>query len=124
MTNTVHPQPATGTPRGYAVAFLEDVRFGPEIQRYLETIEATLQPFGGEWLVHGSPPEILEGSWSGALVVIGFPSLAAARAWYHSPAYQEILGLRTTNSVSRALVVEGVPAGYHPTDTLAKLLAG
>ena len=46
------------------------------------------------------------------LVVIVFPDADAARAWYDSPAYQEILPLRTRNSDGVTLIVDGVAAGY------------
>ena len=112
------------TARGYAVGHLEGVDFGPEIKAYMERIESTFEPFGGEWVVHGAIPEVLEGPWSADLVIIGFPSLAAARDWYASPAYQEILDLRGEHSDSRVLLLEGVPAGYRAADTIAKLAAG
>ena len=59
-------------------------------------------------------PEVLEGEWPGVLVVIGFPDLDAARAWYYSPAYQEILPLRTRNSDGVTLIVDGVRRGTRP----------
>lgn len=37
-----------------------------------------------------------------------FPDVAAARSWYRSPAYQEILRLRTDNSTSDIIIVGGV----------------
>ena len=57
-------------------------------------------------------------------MVIEFPSTQAALDWYASPAYQDILALRTENSHSIATVVDGVPAGYRATDGLAVMLAG
>jgi uncharacterized protein (DUF1330 family) len=110
--------------RGYAVGHFERVDFGPEIRRYMECIESTFEPFGGEWVVHGTRPEVLEGPWSADLVIIGFPTLAAARDWYASPAYQQILELRDQHSDSRVVLLEGVPAGYRAADTIAKLAAG
>lgn len=107
---------------GYAVGYLRDVGFGEEIADYLRRIEATLEPYGGRWLVHGAGLEPLEGSWTGDLVIIAFPTVADARAWYESPGYQEILGLRTRNSDSMVALVDGVPAGYRAEATLAKLL--
>jgi uncharacterized protein (DUF1330 family) len=107
--------------RGYAVAILNGVRLGPEIRRYIERIEATFEPYGGEWVVHGSRPQVMEGTWTGDLVIIGFPSAAAARDWYDSPAYQDILALRTAHSDSQALLIEGVPSGYRVAETVAKL---
>ena len=105
----------------YAVAHLRSVDQNAEIVDYLSRIDATLDPFGGHFVVHGALPEVREGEWPGFLVVIGFPDLAAARAWYDSPAYQEILPLRTRNADGVALLVDGVPEGYRAVDYLAKL---
>jgi uncharacterized protein (DUF1330 family) len=46
------------------------------------------------------------------VVVIAFPDLTAARAWYDSPGYQAILPLRTRNAEGGAVLVNGVPEGY------------
>ena len=109
--------------RGYALGQLWSVEFGPEIRRYMEGIEATFRPYGGSWLVHGTSPEVVEGPWQADVVIIGFPSVAAAREWYTSPAYQDILELRSKHSDSRVVLLEGVPDGYRAADTLAKLTA-
>ena len=114
---------STRTP-AYALAYLQDVRFNDEIVDYLQRIDETLAPFGGRFLVHGGRLTPLEGAWDGDIVVIAFPDQAAATDWYASPGYQDILGLRTTNSTSIAAIVEGVPAGYRAVDGLADLLAG
>ena len=96
----------------YAVAHLRSVDLNAEVVDYMRRIDATLEPFGGRFLVHGVLPEVVEGEWPGFLVVIGFPDLDTARAWYGSPAYQGILPLRTRNSDGVALLVDGVPEGY------------
>jgi uncharacterized protein (DUF1330 family) len=105
----------------YAVAHLRTVDQNTEIVEYMERIDATLTPFDGRFVVHGVLPEVLEGEWPGYLVMIGFPDLDAARAWYDSPAYQEILPLRTRNSDGVTFLVDGAPEGYRATDYLAKL---
>jgi uncharacterized protein (DUF1330 family) len=107
----------------YAMAYLRDVEFGPDIISYLQRIDASLGPFGGRFLVHGGELTPIEGQWDGQLVVIEFPGKQAALDWYHSPEYQEILPLRTRNTHSIAVIVEGVPAGYRAADGLAALLA-
>lgn len=114
---------AASTPRGYGIAVFDQVDLGPEIWSYLELIEQTFAPYGGAWVVHGSPPEPVEGSWPGDIVIIAFPTLAQARAWYVSPAYQEILPLRTGHSRAAVALVEGVPEGYRAEQTVAKLKA-
>lgn len=117
--------PPTGSARGYVVGHLRNVQLGLGIRRYMETIESTFEPFGGEWLVHGSgsQPEVLEGPWSADTVIICFPSISAARAWYSSPAYQDILDLRTQNAESQVVLLGGVPSDYSAADTIAELFA-
>lgn len=102
----------------YAVAELSDVRTGPDIVEYLRRIDATLEPFGGRFIIHGGEPEVLEGTWTQTLIVIEFPGLDRARAWYASPAYQEILPLRTRNSSGRAVLIDGVDEDHKATDVL------
>jgi uncharacterized protein (DUF1330 family) len=106
----------------YALAHLYNPQpHHPEVLEYLERIQATLDPFGGRFLVHGAAVEVREGSWPGALVLIEFPGLAEARAWYDSPAYQEILPLRTNNIDGVALLVEGVEPGHDSARMAAEL---
>lgn len=100
----------------YAVGHLRTVDLNAEVGEYMRRIDATLGPFGGRFAVHGVFPEVLEGEWPGFLVVIAFPDLDAARAWYDSPAYQEILPLRTRNCDGVVLLVDGVPEGYRAAD--------
>lgn len=105
----------------YAIAHLRDVDVNAEIVDYIKLIDETLVPFGGRFLIHGVTPEVMEEPWEGDLVVIAFPDIDAARNWYVSPGYQAILPLRTRNSCSAALIIDGVPDGYRATDFLAKL---
>lgn len=59
---------------------------------YSKQVPATLEPFGGKFLVRGGQFEVTEGAWNPArVVVIEFPSLEHARDWYHSDAYQAII---------------------------------
>jgi uncharacterized protein (DUF1330 family) len=103
----------------YAVAHLRSVDVGPDIVRYLERIDDTLEPFGGRFIIHGGQNDVLEGDWPGALIVIEFPDRASATGWYESPAYQEILHLRTDNSDGAAIIVDGVPSDHRATDVLS-----
>ncbi|MGF1427968.1 DUF1330 domain-containing protein [Kitasatospora sp. LaBMicrA B282] len=103
----------------YALGHLHTVDFNAEIVEYLERIDATLDAFGGRFLVHGNPIDLREGSWAGDLVIIEFPDLELARAWYDSPAYRDILALRTENAVCDVLLVGGVGAGYRAAASLA-----
>ena len=55
----------------YAVGLLHDIDPNDEILDYLRRIQATLDPYGGRFLVHGATPEVLEGPFDGVLVQIG-----------------------------------------------------
>ena len=79
-------------------------------QAYTSRVPATLEPFGGRFLVRGGKTETLEGEWwPKRVVVLEFPDAAAAKAWHASPAYAEILPLRHGNARTNFLtVVEGV----------------
>lgn len=105
----------------YALAHLYDPRPHPEVIEYIERIQATLEPYGGRFLVHGPTVEVAEGDWPGTIVIIEFPGLDAARDWYASPAYQEILPLRTRNIDGAAIVFAGVGPDYDPAGKAAEM---
>jgi uncharacterized protein (DUF1330 family) len=98
----------------YALAHTHEITSVEGIGEYLKRIDATLEPFGGRFIIHGSPEEVAEGSWAGHLTVIEFPDFDKARAWYDSPEYQEILPLRVDNSRADGFLIGGVPEGYRP----------
>lgn len=101
----------------YAIAHLGEVTPHLEIAEYIERIPGTFEPYGGRFLVHGTQHEVREGGWTGPVVVIGFPGIAEARAWWDSAAYQEIAPLRSRHIEGDIILVEGVPDGYDPAVT-------
>ncbi|WP_225834508.1 DUF1330 domain-containing protein [Streptomyces sp. NK08204] len=101
----------------YAIAHLQEAAPHPEIAEYIERITATFEPHGGRFLVHALPHEEKEGSWPGHVVVIGFPGMDEARAWWDSPAYQEIAPLRSRHIAGDIILVPGVPDDYDPAAT-------
>jgi uncharacterized protein (DUF1330 family) len=52
--------------------------------------------------------EALEGNAPDGLVVLRFPTLEQARAWYGSPEYQEAMPFRKQAADWRVVLVEGV----------------
>jgi uncharacterized protein (DUF1330 family) len=76
---------------------------------YSAQVSATLEPYGGRFLVRGGATEMIEGDWlPGRLVIIEFPSKDAAHRWYDSPEYQAIVGIRHEAATARIIVTEGV----------------
>lgn len=104
--------------RGYAIGHLTDVRMGPAIVEYLERIDATLEPYGGRFIIHGDRPTVYEGAWTGDLIVIEFPDRASAESWYFSREYQAILALRADNADGTIMIVDGVGSDHVATDVL------
>ena len=79
---------------------------------YLDKVEATFEPYGGKWLVLDAQVEVLEGAWPGSVVLMEFPDMDTAKEWYRSPEYQEILHLRTDNSINDLILVEPVGPNF------------
>jgi uncharacterized protein (DUF1330 family) len=102
----------------YFIANIRQADIGPAIVDYLERIDATLEPFEGHFLVHGDEPEQVEGAWDGRLIVIAFPNQEAARGWYDSPAYREILPLRLDHTRGETILVQRVESDHRATDIL------
>jgi uncharacterized protein (DUF1330 family) len=72
-------------------------------------VPATLVPFGGRFVVRGGQTEVLEGEWRPArLVLLEFPSVERARAWWNSPEYAEARALRQATSIGTLIILEGV----------------
>lgn len=78
---------------------------------YLEQVESTVTAHGGKWLAQGEP-QVVEGAWPGLAVLIEFPGMAEAQAWYESPEYRKILPLRANNAISDLILVDGVGPGF------------
>jgi uncharacterized protein (DUF1330 family) len=92
---------------GYVIADI-DVHDPEHYPEYTSRVPATLEPFGGRFIVRGGTTETLEGSWSPKrLVVLEFPSVEQARAWYESEIYREPKALRQRYSTGTLLLVEG-----------------
>jgi uncharacterized protein (DUF1330 family) len=51
--------------------------------------------------------------------VIEFPEFESAQGWYRSPAYAQIIPLRTNNSEGEVLLIDGVATDHKATDILA-----
>ena len=71
---------------------------------------ALVTKHGGRYLVRGGAAERLEGQGAlpSAIVVLEFPSMAQAKAWYNDPAYAPLIKLRQAGSDLDFVLVEGV----------------
>jgi len=75
---------------------------------YRRQVAATVQKYGGRFVVRGGSVQPLEGGWSPKrLVLLEFPSMEQAQKWYRSPEYAPLIALRQRASRGRLVLVEG-----------------
>jgi uncharacterized protein (DUF1330 family) len=93
----------------YVISELE-VRDPVAIETYRTIAKEAVLKYGGRYLVRGGAASLIEGMPEPkSLVVIEFPSMEDAQAWYRSPEYAEALKVRATALERRLIFVEGVP---------------
>ena len=78
-------------------------------QTYRELVAPIVAAASGRFIVRGGAFEVLEGVWTPKRVVmLEFPSMEAARTWYHGDDYAEAKALRLRTAVSNVVLVEGM----------------
>lgn len=75
---------------------------------YLAAVPSILEAHGAEILAADFESEAVEGDAGHVTVVLRFPSKEAAKGWYDSPEYQEVIGLRLDNCDGLAVLANGV----------------
>jgi uncharacterized protein (DUF1330 family) len=98
------------------IAFLIDIRDQAAFSSYAQAAAPTYATYGGGVTLRGPIVDLLEGNLDvkhdTRLVVLQFPSLERARAWWHSPQYQAAVKLRQHPvSDSRVFLVDGIDLG-------------
>ncbi|MGI9612542.1 MAG: DUF1330 domain-containing protein [Acidimicrobiales bacterium] len=69
------------------------------LDEYQNGARSSLAEHGAKSLVYDVKPEVVEGSSElTATVILEFADLATAKAWYHSPGYQAVVGIRLDSS--------------------------
>ena len=92
----------------YVIAEI-DVTDPETYDEYRRQVPATVEAFGGTFRVRGGEITALEGGWEPKrLVILEFPSVEQARAWYRSDSYGPLIELRQSASHGRLVLVEGV----------------
>ena len=85
-----------------------DIQDAALYDEYRERVPATIEKYGGKFLVRGGRFEQLEGTWQPTrLVLLEFPSMEQAKRWYDSQEYREPKALRLKASKANLILVEG-----------------
>jgi uncharacterized protein (DUF1330 family) len=76
---------------------------------YKPMVPPSLQPYGGRFVVRGGKVQTLEGDWAPKrFVMVEFPSVEKAKAWWASEEYKDAKALRQATSKTQMIVVEGI----------------
>ncbi|MBN8509547.1 MAG: DUF1330 domain-containing protein [Burkholderiales bacterium] len=79
-----------------------------QYEQYKQLSTIAIQAHGAEVCVRGGAVEVLEGDWwPERLVVLKFPTVAKARAFYHSAEYTRARRAREGAAVMRMVLVDG-----------------
>jgi uncharacterized protein (DUF1330 family) len=86
-----------------------EVKDAVRYEDYKRLVPASLAKYGGRFVVRGGRTETLEGTWSPKrFVMLEFPDVERAKAWWSSADYAEAKALRQATSHTEMIVVEGV----------------
>ena len=82
--------------------------------KYIQSVTAIVEQYGGRYLVRGGKVTPLGGEWNPQrMIILEFPAEENVRQWLSSPEYREIAPLREQGAATRAILLEGL-AGKKP----------
>jgi uncharacterized protein (DUF1330 family) len=77
-------------------------------EQYKNLAGATVEKYGGKYIVRGGKSEVLEGDWRpNRIVILRFDSIARAKEWLNSSEYREPRKMRHRTARTNMTVVEG-----------------
>jgi len=80
-----------------------------QYEEYKKFSSLAMQAHGAEVCVRGGAAKVLEGDWQPErVVVLKFPSVEKAQAFYDSPEYARARDAREGAAIMRMIVVQGV----------------
>jgi uncharacterized protein (DUF1330 family) len=86
-------------------------RDAAQLKQYSDSRTKFLAGHNIKWLApFGAPFEVLEGPSVEGVSILEFPTLAEAKAWYSSPAYQEASEHRFRGGDYTSILVDGSAA--------------
>ncbi|WP_408871964.1 DUF1330 domain-containing protein [Gluconacetobacter tumulicola] len=105
-----HHRPSTGEQAmtAYIVFTRESTSDQAELDAYSQTVAPTFEGHPLKVLAAYGAQEVLEGTAPEGVVILEFPTVEAARAWYDSPAYQTVVQHRWKGASYRVVIVQGV----------------
>ena len=78
-------------------------------ETYKQLAPSSIAQYGGRYIARGGDVTTLEGAWSPKrLVILEFPSVDQAKAWWNSAEYAEAKALRQAVARTQMIVVAGL----------------
>ena len=78
-------------------------------EQYKRLAGATVEKYGGQYIVRGGRTEVLEGDWKpNRVVVLQFDSAQRAKDWLNSEEYREPRKMRHRTAKTNMILVEGM----------------
>ena len=78
-------------------------------EEYKKLAGATVEKYGGKYIVRGGRTEVLEGNWRPKrIVVLQFESTQRAREWLNCEEYRKPRKMRHRTAETKMILVEGV----------------
>lgn len=70
---------------------------------------ATIAAYNGKFVVRGGEVLVLEGDWNPErIVLLEFPSVEEANAWWHSENYEKARKIRQKAATTKMIILKGV----------------
>ena len=93
----------------YCVFDVVEVTDGDKMSRYRQEVAATVEKYGGRYVVRGGSFDVVEGDWQPVYpVILEFPSLERAHRWYDSEEYGSLKAMRQEASKANGVFIAGV----------------
>jgi uncharacterized protein (DUF1330 family) len=95
-------------PKGYWITAYHSISDPDKLAAYAKLAPPAVAPFGGRYLVPGTPAVAHEDGLKERIVISEFPSVAQAMAAYASPAYQDALRALGDGAKRDVRIIEGL----------------
>ena len=93
---------------GYIIAHVQ-VTNPTQYEAYKKWSTLAMQAHHAEGCVRGGQVQVLEGDWAPErIVILKFPTFAAAKAFYETPEYLQAREARAGAAIMRMIAVEGL----------------
>ncbi len=93
----------------YFIADQREVTDPETMQTYTAGVVATVEQYGGKFVVRGGDPEVMEGDWPvKRVIILEFTDRAALKAWYDSTEYADLKDMRIASSHANIIAVDGM----------------